>query len=214
MVGFGGEEVDAEIGGVSEGTNFKGVARGNTFWDGRNIAAIRGVKSKAFVVEPVDAVWVAQCAVEVVAGVVKARNEEVSQAIAFVGSTSCGYTAKTVDTLRSVAGSPVHVLVAEGHIAAVDDGVRAVGNDELKSIEFVAVKSVVADVYPIDINGCWGNFINHLTIAIAGIHVAPKRRHNSVAYGWKRSGRKRGHRTSKSKVSVVVDVDAVVGLAI
>ena len=72
MIGFWGEKVDTEVGGVSEGANFKGIAGGNALRDRWNIAAVGGVKSKTFEVEPVDAIWVAKCSVEVIAGVVKA----------------------------------------------------------------------------------------------------------------------------------------------
>ena len=214
MIGFRGEEVDAEIGGVAESTNFKGVARGDAFRDWRDIATIRGVEGKTFVVEPRDAVWVAQCAIEVVAGVVKARNEEVSQAIAFIGATGCGYTAKTIDPLRSVAGGPVHILVAKSHVAAVDDRVWAIGNDELKSIEFVAVKSVVAYINPIDINRCWRDFIKHLPVAIARIDIGPKWRYNGISCRRKGGSWKGRKWTREGNVSVVIDVNGVVGLAV
>ena len=214
MIGFRGKEVDTEVGGVAEGTNFKGIARGNSFRDGWNITPVRGVEGKAFVVEPVDAIGVAECAIEIVAWVVKTRNKEVGESVAFVGSAGCGHAAKTIDPLWSIAGGPVHVLVAKGHVAAVDDGVWAVGNDELKSIEFVAVKSVVTDVYPIDVYSCWGNFIEHLPVAIARIDIGPKRRHNSVACRRKGSGRKGRKRTCEGNVTVIVNVDGVVSLAI
>jgi len=72
-------------------------------------------------------------------------------------------------------------LVAESHVTTINDRVGAIGNDQLKRIEFVAVKSVVTNRNPIDINRSWSNFVQYLPVAVSGIEIASKRRYNSVS---------------------------------
>ena len=145
---------------------------------------------------------------------VKTRDQEISYAITFVGTAGGRNPAKTIHALRGIAGGPVHVLVTKGNVPAVNDGVGAVGDNQLKGIEFIAMKGIVTDRYPIDINGCWCDLVKHLTIAVARIDIGPKWRNDAVADRWKSCCRKGRQRTGKGDVTVVVDVNGVVRLAV
>ena len=145
---------------------------------------------------------------------VKARDQEVGQAVAFVGTRRSRNAAKTIHALGSVAGCPVHVLVTKCYVSTINNGVGAVGNDQLKGVEFIAVKSVITNSYPIDINSSWGNFIKHLAVAIARIDIAPKWRHNTVSDRRESRSGEGSHRACKGEVTVVVDVNIVVSLSI